>query len=49
MSHIADPLSDVRLASVMLSVLLLIGAMQFFTLGLVADMIKDIRKNRNKH
>jgi dolichol-phosphate mannosyltransferase len=30
----------VRLPTVMLSVLLLIGAMQFFTIGLVADMLK---------
>ena len=36
----------VRMASVVLSVLLIIGAMQFFTLGLVADMIKGLRRRR---
>jgi len=36
----------VRMASVVLSVLLIIGAIQFFTLGLVADMIKGLRKRR---
>ncbi len=33
-----------RIPTVVLSVLLLIGAMQFFSLGLVADMIKNLRK-----
>ncbi len=37
-----------RVPTVMLSVLLLIGAMQFFTIGLVADMIKGLRKSRNR-
>jgi len=36
-----------RLPSVILSVLFLMGAIQFFTLGLVADMIKGLRKNNN--
>jgi glycosyltransferase involved in cell wall biosynthesis len=35
----------IRLSSVMLSVLLIFGAMQFFTIGLVADMIKRLRKS----
>jgi len=35
----------VRMASVVLSVLLIVGAMQFFTIGLVADMIKGLRKS----
>jgi len=35
-----------RVPTVMLSVLLLFGAMQFFTIGLVADMIKRLRKRR---
>jgi len=35
-----------RLPTVMLSVLLIIGAMQFLTLGLVADMIKRLRRKR---
>jgi glycosyltransferase involved in cell wall biosynthesis len=34
----------VRLASVMFCVLLLMGAMQFFTIGLVADMIKGLKR-----
>jgi dolichol-phosphate mannosyltransferase len=33
-----------RFPTVMLSVLLLIGAVQFFSIGLVADMIKNLRK-----
>ena len=37
-----------RVPTVILSMLLIIGAMQFFTLGLVADMIKGLRKNRNR-
>lgn len=38
--------SITRLPTIILSVLLLIGAMQFFTLGLIADMIKGLRKKR---
>ena len=34
----------VRLPTVMLSVLLLVGAIQFFIIGLVADMIKGLRR-----
>jgi dolichol-phosphate hexosyltransferase len=34
-----------RLPTVMLSVLLLVGAIQFFTIGLVADMLKNIRRS----
>jgi len=37
-----------RIPSVILSALLIIGSMQFFTLGLVADMIKGLRRNRNR-
>ena len=37
-----------RVPTVILSVLLIIGAIQFFTLGLVADMIKGLRKNKNR-
>ena len=36
-----------RLPTIILSVLLLIGAMQFITLGLVADMIKGLRRDKN--
>lgn len=39
--------SVTRMASVVLSSLLIIGAMQLFTLGLVADMIKGLRKRMN--
>jgi len=39
--------SIVRVPTVMLSVLLLMGAMQFFTIGLVADMIKGLRRSKN--
>jgi dolichol-phosphate mannosyltransferase len=34
-----------RIPTVMLSVLLMVSSMQFFTLGLVADMIKRLRRN----
>jgi hypothetical protein len=37
-----------RMPTVILAVLFIIGAMQFFTLGLVADMIKGLKKNRNR-
>ena len=37
-----------RVPTLILSVLLLMGAMQFFTLGLVADMIKGLRKRNNR-
>ena len=35
-----------RLPTVMLSVLLILGAMQFFAIGLVADMIKGLRRRK---
>jgi len=37
-----------RVPTVMLSVLLLFGAMQFFTIGLVADMIKRLKRSKNR-
>ncbi len=36
-----------RMASLMLCVLLMMGAMQFLTIGLVADMIKSLRRSKN--
>ncbi len=36
-----------RMASLLLCVLLLMGAMQFLTIGLVADMIKGLRRSKN--